>query len=234
MSRGHGAMALAIATLCTVSAAACEDERPPPTFRVTFTARSDDDPLAGVQVIADGQPLGETGPDGTLRTDLTGREGQSVAVNAQCPEGHRAPEPLPLLTLRSFRGLDPAAAERGIEMTISCPPAERTAAVVIRTGDEGGDLPVLMGGREVTRTDESGVAHLVMQLRPHSTFRLQIDTSDRENLRPQNPGATFTVPDADEIFLYDQPFQVKRKRRRWHRRRREPETSTPMLPMRIE
>lgn len=213
---------------------ACEEERPVPTHRVTFTARSDDEPLAGVRIVADGRPLGETGEDGQLRVDLPGREGQAVAVSAQCPAGHRAPEQLPLLTLRTFRGLDPAAAERGIEMSIACPPAERTAAVVIRTGDDGADLPILMGGREVARTDESGVAHLVMQLRPHTSFRLQIDTSEEENLRPQNPGATFSVPDDDEIFLYDQPFQVERPRRRWRPRRREPEPATPMLPMRIE
>ena len=214
--------------------AGCEEERPPPTYRVTFTAKSDDEPLEGVRIVADGRALGDTDGDGVLRLDLTGREGQAVAVSAQCPPGHRAPDQLPLLTLRTFRGLDPAAAERGIEMSIACPPAERTAAVVVRTGDEGANLPVTMGGREVARTDESGVAHLVMEMRPHSTFRLRIDTSGNDKLQPQNPGATFTVPDADEIFLYDQPFQVKQTRRRWRPRPREPEPPTPMLPMRIE
>ena len=227
-------MRLTSLLVLTVLLAGCEEERPPPTYRVTFTAKSDAEPLEGVRIVADGRPLGDTDEDGILRVDLTGREGQAVAVNAQCPPGHRAPEQLPLLTLRTFRGLDPAAAERGIEMTVACPPAERTAAVVIRTGDEGADLPVMMAGREVARTDESGVAHLVMEMRPHSTFRLQIDTSANERLQPQNPGATFTVPDADEIFLYDQPFQVKQRRRRWRPRRREPEPPTPMLPMRIE
>ncbi len=212
---------------------ACEEERPPPTFRVTFTASSDSDPLAGVRVVGDGRPLGETGADGILRVDLPGREGQAVTVNAQCPEGHRAPAELPLLTLRSFRGLDPAAAERGIEMSIQCPPSERTAAVVVRTGDQG-DLPVMMADREVARTDASGVAHFVLRMQPHSTFRLRIDTTGREDLQPQNPGATLTVPDRDDILLVDQPFQVKQTRRRRRPRRRDPEPATPMLPMRID
>lgn len=220
-------MAAVLASLC-----GCEEEAPPPTYRVTFTARSDSEPLPGVRIAADGQPLGETGEEGTLRVDLPGREGQTVAVNAQCPEGHRAPAQLPLLTLRTFRLLDPAAAERGIEMTIQCPPSERTAAVVIRTGEQG-DLPIHMNGREMARTDENGIAHLVLQLQPHATFRLNIDTSARENLQPQNPGATFTLGDADEIFLFDQPFQEKRRRRRW-RPRRQAEPDTPMLPMRIQ
>lgn len=211
----------------------CEEEAPPPTFRVTFTARSDGEPLSRVRVVADGRLLGETREDGTLRVDLPGREGQVVTVNAQCPEGHRAPEELPLLTLRTFRGLAPAAAARGIEVSIDCPPAERIAAVVIRAGENGAGLPVTMSGRELARTDEHGIAHLVMRVQPHTTFRLRLDTSENEDLRPQNPGATFTVPDADEIFLFEQPFEVTQRRRRWRPRRRDL-AATPMLPVRLE
>jgi len=208
----------------------CEEERPPPTYRVTFIATSDGDPLAAVRVIADGTPLGDTGEDGTLGVTLQGREGQAVAVSAQCPQGHRAPEQLPLLTLRSFRGVDPTAADRGIEMTIACPPSDRIAAVVIRASGQP-DLPVMMRGREVARTDESGVAHLMLTESPNTTFRVELDTTEREDLRPQNPGATFTLPDSNEIFLYDQPFQIQQRRRR--RRRPRPAPMGPTLPMRI-
>jgi hypothetical protein len=223
------AVGVVLAALC-----ACEEERPPPTFRVTFTARADDAPLAGVRVIANGRGLGETNERGVLRVDIAGREGQAVAVNAQCPDGHRQPERLPLLTLRAFRGLDPAAQERGIEMSIACPPTERTAAVVIRAGNQAG-LPVTMSGREVARTDDNGVAHVVFQMQPNTTFRLQLDTTGREDLQPQSPGATFTVADADDIFLFDQPFQIKQKRRRWRpRAAAPPEAPTAMVPMRID
>ncbi len=220
---------------------ACEDPPPPPTFRVSFTATSDSEPLGGVRVSADGSLIGETNDRGMLRVELTGREGQNLAISADCPEGHREPEQLPVLTLRSFQGLDPAARERGIEMSISCPPTERLAAVVIRalasvSGSADpvpvADLPVIMRGREVARTDAGGVAHLSFRMRPNSTFRLQMDTSARADLRPQSPGNTFTVPDANDVLLYDQPFEMRR-RRRPPRRPPPPAPEGPRIPTRL-
>jgi len=219
--------ALLVATL----AFGCEEERPEPPFRVTFLAESDGEPLAATRIIADGNVIGETGRRGLLRVDLRGREGQAVSVNAQCPEGFRPPAQLPLLTLRRFRGLDPATAERGIEMTIECPPGERVAALVVRAGGQP-DLPVLMRGREIGRTDASGAAHLVFRMRPNTSFRVQLDTSQREDLRPQNPGQTFAVPDNDEILVFDQPFEVQTKRR--PPRRPPPVETGPRLPIRLQ
>jgi hypothetical protein len=91
---------------------------------------------------------------------------------------------------------------------------------------------VKLGGREVARTDAAGVAHLAMRMMPNTTFRLQIDTAARPDLAPQSPGATFTVPDTDEVFLYDQPFEVRRAKRRGRARR--VEQPTVMFPTRIQ
>ncbi len=216
-------------------ACACEEPKPLPQFRVTFIAESDGEPLSNVRVVADGQVLGETGENGELGVEITGREGQAMAVNAQCPEGHRAPEQLPLLTLRTFQGLGEEARQRGIEMTISCPPAERSAAVVIRALNQDDepvpDLPVKVRGQELARTDESGVAHLSFSLRPNSTFRVLLDTEGLDDIRPQNPGTTFTVPDSDEYFVMNQTFHVQRRRRR---RRRVVAPMAPPMPMRID
>lgn len=226
----RSSIALAAASIAlSIALVACEDEQRLSRFRVTFTSLSDGEPLGGVSVIADGQPVGTTGPDGLLRIEVEGHEGRTLSVHAQCPSGYRAPEPLPVLTLRSFQGLDPVAAERGLEMTISCPPSERTAAIVVRTGQP--DLPIRMRGQELARTDAAGVAHFALTLRPNTTFRLAIDTSLRTDLRPQNPSVSFTIPDADEVFLYDQPFETKRRPRRVRVRPAEP--PPPALPTRI-
>ena len=90
---------------------ACEEERPPPRYPVTFYAHADSNtPLAGVQVTANGAELGTTNEDGLLAVTLTGPEGTAVRVGAQCPDGHRNPESIPVLTLRRVVSLDPAAA----------------------------------------------------------------------------------------------------------------------------
>lgn len=233
---GPLALALALALVVLFSGAGCKEELPPPVFRVTFTAVSDGDPLAGVAIVADGVAQGETDVNGELGVQITGREGQSVTVNAECPEGYRAPEQIPLLMLRSFQAIDARAAARGIEMTITCPPAERLAAFVVRTLDQDDqaipDLPITIRGEEVARTDASGVAHFHFKMRPATTLRISLDTSARDDVRPQNPGNTFTIPDQDEVFIMDQHFEVKRRTRR--RRRQAPTVEAPMVPMRIQ
>lgn len=184
-------------------AAACESEPERTRFSVTFTVNPDE-PLAGVTVSLDGgKTLGTTGKDGALRVTLSGREGTTVPFRVKCPDGYRQPASMPVLTLRRFKGLDPAAA--GIKVNIQCPPAERLAALVLKAGKA--DLPVLAQGREVARTDADGVAHAVMSMPPNSTFRVVIDTSQNPALHPQSPATTLTVADADEIFLIDQQFQ---------------------------
>jgi hypothetical protein len=184
-------------------AAACESEPQRTKFSVTFTVNPEE-PLAGVTVSLDGgKALGTTGKDGALRVTLSGREGTTVPFRVKCPDGYRQPASMPVLTLRRFKGLDPAAA--GIKVNIQCPPAERLAALVLKAGKA--DLPVLAQGREVARTDADGVAHAVMSMPPNSTFRVVIDTSQNPALHPQSPATTLTVADADEIFLIDQQFQ---------------------------
>ena len=188
--------------LALIASCAAEPQRT--RFSVTFTVNPEE-PLAGVTISLDGgKALGTTGKDGALRVTLSGREGTTVPFRVKCPDGFRAPHTMPVLTLRRFQGLDPAAA--GIKVTIQCPPAERLAAVVLKAGRP--DLPVLAQGREVARTDTDGVAHALMSMPPNSTFRVVVDTSAQPALRPQNPATTLTVADADEIFLIDQAFQV--------------------------
>ncbi len=231
MSARLGLFALLVLLLALAAGAfGCDDHQPLPTFRVSFLARSDGDPLAGVQVVAGSHRVGTTGPSGLLRIDIRGREGQALPVQATCPPHFRPPTDLPVLTLRSFRGLDPQIAERGIEVTIDCLPTRRTAAVVVRASGQA-DLPVRVRGREVARTDRSGAAHFMMNLSPHSTFRVDLDTTGHDTLRPQNPSATFTLADADEILLFDQAFQESKPHHHYHHHPRPP--PGPHLPIRL-
>jgi hypothetical protein len=223
---------LASALLATATAAlvvsGCQEKRPLPTFRVSFVARSDGDPLAGVRITGDGKKLGSTDEDGQLHVTLRGKEGSSMRIDASCPEGYREAEPLGRLTLRKFRGLDPEAKRRGLEMSVTCPPAKRSLAIIVRTPGQA-RIPILRRGRELARTDAGGVAHLLFELEPRSTVRLELDTSHHPRLRPRNPGKSFTVPDDDEIVVFDQPFEVEKRKKRRRRRRRRPDPG-PVTP----
>ena len=218
----------------------CGEEPPPPRFPVTFTAEADPgDRLAGVGISANGAPIGATGADGTLRVDLTGPEGSPVQIGATCPDGHRQPTSLPMITLRRVVSLDPATAALGLQVSISCPPTQRHGVVVVRAGGDSPqpNLPVMIDGREVARTDSSGVAHVALDMQPGQSFGVLLATNDFPNLRPQSPRMSFVFPDQDELFVFDQRFEVEqpeRPRARPRRRRPQPTSAPqPVLPVRI-
>jgi hypothetical protein len=193
------------ALILVLALTACDAERASSSYVVTFTARADA-PLAGVEVsVKDGAVLGRTGEDGTLRVTLTGPEGTVLPLRVSCPPGYRTPPP-PDLTLRRFTGLDPKAAERGLEVSLSCPPAQRMAALVIKTGRAG--LPVLAQGREVARTDARGYAHALVAVAPDTSFQVVIDTRGEPRLRPASPMSIVSIKDADEIVVIDRPFTL--------------------------
>jgi len=215
----------------TVGLLGCgEEEQPPPRYPFTFTATSDGAPLGEVTVAVNEMVIGATDADGTLRSDLTGPEGQPVLINAHCPEGYRSPAQPQQVTLRQVVSLDRAVQGRGIEVSFQCPPEFRDAVVVIRTHDQA-DLPVFVDGTEVARTDGSGVAHVHRRMTPRAQFTVLLATAANPRLRPQNPSLSFTIPDQDAVFVFDRQFteEAEPRRRRPHRRA----PPRPRLPIRI-
>ncbi len=190
----------------------CGEEPSDPSFPITFTATSDPGvSLAAVQLTANGLPLGQTDASGVLHANLTGPLGSTVQVGVTCPEGHRPPASSPLLTLRHVESLDPTAAGLGLQVSIACTPLTRHGIVIVRAGGEHpqAGLPVLIDGRELARTDTSGVAHVPLEMPAGQSFQVLLATADHPNLRPESPPRTFTFPDSDELFVFDQPFAVE-------------------------
>ncbi|MGE0790515.1 MAG: hypothetical protein AB7S26_32860 [Sandaracinaceae bacterium] len=219
--------------VCVSLGAACEEEpAPPPRFPFTFSAHTDRQPMEGVSIRVNDQEIGVTDDHGQLRLDLTGPPGATVLVSARCPEGHRSPEQPQPHTLRVIQSLDPAASARGVQVSFECPPEYRDAVVVVRAHDRA-DLPVLVDGREVTRTDASGAAHVHMRMSPQTSFHVQIATASNERLRPRDPVMSYTVPDHDTIFTFDQRFEEEARRRTGRRRSGPTKVPTTSLPFNI-
>jgi hypothetical protein len=189
------------------------------SLSVLFTAESDPGlPLAGVRVLVGGEDRGVTGEDGSLRTVIEDRDGARVAVAITCPDGHRPGRTTEDLVVRPFLTL--SGADDHLRYPLQCTPTARRVAVLVRA-DGRADLPVMIAGREVARTDAAGAAQLVLAMAPGSAFRVSLDTSADPRLRPAEPTRTFTVGDRDEIVVFDQVFEQQRASRR---ARREPET----------
>jgi len=183
--------------------AACAREQPPPVYDCLVRVSSDPDtPLEAVSVLRDGQQVGVTSPDGSVRLRLAGVEGENVTMGIRCPEGYRQTSDGVSVILRNV-----ADSAHVPEYSFVCPPDRRRIVVAIRA-DGGAHLPVLYLGRELTRTDRLGTAHVLLELSPDSQFELTLATTegDARKLRPQNPTAKFFVHDQDDILSMVQSF----------------------------
>ncbi|MEM9068501.1 MAG: hypothetical protein AAGE52_08340 [Myxococcota bacterium] len=197
------------------------------SFTVTFATEADEGvPLSGVAVSANGANVGASDDDGLVQTMLRGPDGAEVQITYECPEGYHQPEGAKTLRLHHFQALDPTV-QTGLHMNLGCVPLQRQAVFVVRTGKA--DLPVLLDGQEVARTNEAGVAHIIRTADANTDFRLKIDTTGNPRLRPQEPGMQFRLEGHDEVFTWDQSFEEERaptRRRRRRRRRPRPTVIT--------
>jgi hypothetical protein len=163
-------------------------------------------PIKNASILYNGQPVSVTGEDGVGRLKLAGKDGERFDVTVRCPEGFQSPsKPLTVLLRRL------AEPTKTPELYVTCPPTTRTVVVAVRA-DSGPKLPVLFLGREVARTDNSGAAHVMLRLKSDDAFDLVLGTDGNDRLRPQNPSASFIVKDRDEVFVFDQRFEVEKRK----------------------
>jgi hypothetical protein len=174
--------------------------------------------LANVPILVGSRVIARSGPQGTVRTQLSGPEGARLELGATCPDTYQLQGPAPALILRDYRSLD---GEAGIAVTLTCGRMLKLVALAVRAslvrkiiGRRPGmsipvaDLPVLLDGRQVAVTDINGVAHVAMRVVPRSKLEFVLAT-DREPFtafQPQNPSRKIVVQDGDELATMDQTF----------------------------
>lgn len=169
-------------------------------------------PLGGVRITVDGRLLGVSSASGQLRASLARELGSLVRIEHDCPEGYRDPLEPTMLRLRDNRSLRESSLPT-MEIALRCPPSKRIVLIVIRAHN-GGGLPVLVDDRVVGRTNAAGVAHVSTVTAPGTELDLRLDTSTQPLLVPRNPTRLLTVPDAHELFVIDQAFEISRRPRR--------------------
>lgn len=197
-----GATSLFILGL-TLGLPACNRQAPVNTYDLGVRVEADPgQPLPGAKLLHSGQELGATNEDGRVVIRATGNEGERVNLEISCPEGFKSPEAPLAVTLR--RG-----AERP-EYFASCPPLSRKLVVATRL-EHGAGLPIRYLGREVARSDASGVAHLVIEAESDKTIELTVDTTEQPHLRPKSPVARFQVANRDDVVVLEQSFQSAKK-----------------------
>lgn len=179
---------------------------PLPAFRALV--RIEGDPgqaIAGARLAFKNRDVGVSDGSGLVELALRGRDGQVFDLTVACPNGYRSPAKPLAVTVRKL-----SEAKTLPEYHVQCPPLLRTIVVAVRAVN-GPDLPVVFLGRERTRTDASGAAHLVLQVPPNQSLQVTLDTTAAKDLRPKNPAATFEVGEEDEVLVLEQRFEVERR-----------------------
>jgi len=192
----------------TLAACSALDPVAPPPQEIIIRVSGDPgQAIKGAELLYNAQKVSTTTEDGVGRLKLNGKDGESFNITVQCPDGFQSPTKPILVTLK--RLADPSKVP---EYDASCPPTTRTVVVAVRA-DGGANLPVKYLGREVARTDSAGAAHVLLKLKSDESFDLVLGTDDKgnERLRPQNPYASFIVKDRDEVFTFDQKFELERR-----------------------
>lgn len=216
-----------LALACALALAAC-DKLPGNVSQYPVLVRAFDQlgkPLANVQLSAAGQPLGATEASGERSLTLPGAEGDRVDLSAVCPPGYAGPRERPSLLLEKSEGPQAPGAQapsgsRPIELTFTCDSPEQVALIAIRTAHP--NLPVMLRGQTVALTSSTGTAHVLVREAAGNSFQLTLDTSSRQDLRPESPARTFTVTQRDAFAVWNQPFELEKMRpppKRLHRKR---------------
>lgn len=180
---------------------------PPPPFKATILVEGDPGfPVAGATVTRDKKLLATTAATGRAEIVLDGPDGQTVDAEIRCPEGLTSPaKPI---SMRIARNTGSSAAP---EFRVACPPKTRHVVVAVKA-DNGPNLPVTYLDKVIAVTDASGAAHFAVDAAPGTQFQVGLDTGENPRLKPASPTKPFTIGQSDEIFVFEQKFQVEKKK----------------------
>jgi len=187
--------------------AACGEPPKAPAFLVAVRVEADPGrPIPGATVARANRLLGTTDANGRATLTLDGVEGEITDVTVTCPDGFQSPAKPVNLKLTHL-----AEKTKIPEYAVQCPPSMRRVVVAVRA-ENGPHLPVLYLDRPVTRTDASGAASFALEVPPGTQFTVALGTSERKDIKPLNPSKLFIVSQHDDVFLFDQRFEVERKK----------------------
>jgi hypothetical protein len=196
----------ALVALTFVGAGCAEPPRPDP-FTIWVKVESDPGkPVQGASVSRANRLLGTTNTEGRATLKINGVEGEITDVAVTCPEGFQSPtKPLSIRLTRL------AEKSKVTEYGVTCAPSMRRVVVAVRA-ENGPNLPVMYLDRPVTRTDAAGAASFALEVPPGSQFTVALNTVERKDIKPISPSKLFVVSSQDEIFLFDQKFEVEKKK----------------------
>jgi hypothetical protein len=223
--------AMCIILSCAMGASACAVKSAPAqkkelSFRVTGDPG---EAVANAEVTLDGRRLAQTDAQGVALVTLSGHEGDAFDLFVRCPGDFQSPAQGTRVTLHRLAG------NKRTEYTATCARKARTIVLAVN-GMKGHSLPIVVLGRMIGETGDSGVATVVLHVAPNDQFEVMLDTSAPEDafLRPRNPVATFSTKNEDDVFVFDPQLTLAPRPKPTTVSRRPVPVQGPPIPIRIQ
>lgn len=198
---------IAIASLFALGCEKSDQQNQRP-YPVEFAAIDDaGSPVGGVRFTLGDKEIYRTREGGRAVLQLRGKEGQELAIQATCPDGHTL-DPVPSkLKLARVRALD-GKGDKPLSFQARCVRSSKEVVLVVRA-ERGKGTKLTVPGQTSVDLDENGTVHIPLTFpRDQKTASLSFDTSTTPRLLPKNPERSFDLPSGDGIVLVNQDFSM--------------------------
>lgn len=214
--------------LCACESASASGTK---AFPMVFSVTTDEgEPLPAVSVRLDDEEVGVTNARGSLRSVVHGFPGELREVHVSCPKDYAAPDKAPTVHLRQV--MDASGTIAASEVRLTCTPKTRAVALVVRTPGLA-NVPVMVYGREIARTDKEGTAHALVKSEPKKDLRVVLDTSAYPRVLPANPHMDVRVGTTDDVVVFNPELTTLTPRTVSSKKKPKPKVAQVLAPERI-
>ncbi|MGM0555691.1 MAG: hypothetical protein ACQEVA_04845 [Myxococcota bacterium] len=226
----HRTFVLALAFVASSAMLACgegETKKQPSIIQFPMEISATDtngEPVAGAKIIVDGSPVGFTDRDGLFQAALSERKGAEVTVSVEPPDGYKLTKDATTTQTMSLTENVTGEGMTRVPVSLQAQMVSTKENYLLWVDlqcdedslDEGQctDVPVLVGGEEVARTNEQGIAHITLTRVPGSSLKVEVDTPEYEGddedeawkMKPADPDWTLDLGTDAEVLVIEQRF----------------------------
>ena len=205
----------------TVIILSCSSNQPPKIkpVLINFIVKTDENSaVKDTKVFINGHSYGETDAKGILQTEIYQQEGQSAQLRVQCPKTDKyfPPDAQNIVIrhiLKSGKSINSLDSFAPVNAIFYCIPKTKKHLVIIKTKKKG--LPIMLMGKKITTTGESGIAQFPVEGMPGDEIEITIDTSHNPSYLPKMPSRRLKLPKISRFLVFEQTFtEIKPKRKR--------------------
>jgi hypothetical protein len=167
--------------------------------------------VPGALVRLNEQKVGVSGPQGQLLVLVAGVEGDTAAVSHECPHGYEVSSPRAKVVLRRLASPEGSLALVPQTLILRCGVTARKVVLLVRTKPPM-TLAIRALGKEVGRTDQDGVAQVLLEGRHADEIEVSLDTSKSPRMRPSSPTRRIAFSETPQLLVFDQSFDVAARR----------------------